>query len=162
MMKSRTHLMAAAVFSVALLFGGAAFAQQAATVAPANDLGAGLARSSPPPSRSCRRRSPPQAQPAAVPPGYYAPGYAAASPGYYDNGFGQLLMAPVTIATAPFSIIGGTASPLVTGRSVAVNAQPGDACETPVRTCELREASFVGNGCSCKVAGGRARGSVIP
>jgi hypothetical protein len=53
------------------------------------------------------------------------------------------------------------ATPLVTGRSVATGGV-GDFCATPVRTCQLVHASFVGGGCSCRVAGGRARGSVVP
>jgi hypothetical protein len=51
------------------------------------------------------------------------------------------------------------AAPVVTGRSVA-EAAPGNFCTTSVRTCLLYETSFIGNGCSCKVSGGRARGSV--
>lgn len=54
----------------------------------------------------------------------------------------------------------GTA-PVVTGRSVAATGS-GMHCATPVKTCLLYSASFVGNGCSCKVTGGRARGSVTP
>jgi hypothetical protein len=53
------------------------------------------------------------------------------------------------------------AAPLVTGRSVATG-QTGNHCSTPVKTCLLYSASWVGNGCSCRVPGGRARGSVTP
>ena len=53
------------------------------------------------------------------------------------------------------------AAPLVTGRSVATG-QTGNYCSTPVKTCLLYSASWVGNGCSCRVPGGRARGSVTP
>lgn len=55
----------------------------------------------------------------------------------------------------------GTQAPVVTGRSVATG-NAGRHCSTQVRTCLLRNASFVGNGCSCKVSGGRARGTVTP
>jgi hypothetical protein len=76
--------------------------------------------------------------------GYYGnPGYAYA-PGYYTT-------QPQIATTAP----------LVTGRSVAAG-QIGDSCTTPVRTCQLIQASYVGVGCSCRVTGGRARGSVTP
>jgi hypothetical protein len=53
------------------------------------------------------------------------------------------------------------AAPLVTGRSVATG-QMGNYCTTPVKTCELYHASYAGNSCSCRVPGGRARGSVTP
>ena len=52
-------------------------------------------------------------------------------------------------------------APLMTGRSVATG-QTGNFCSTPVKTCELRRASYIGVGCSCHVPGGRARGSVTP
>jgi hypothetical protein len=54
-----------------------------------------------------------------------------------------------------------TTAPLVTGRSVAVG-NVGDFCSTPVKTCQLIQPSYVGGGCSCRVPGGRARGSVTP
>jgi hypothetical protein len=37
----------------------------------------------------------------------------------------------------------------------------GGYCATPVRTCQLIEPSVIGGGCSCRVAGGRARGTVV-
>lgn len=37
----------------------------------------------------------------------------------------------------------------------------GGYCATPVRTCALMVPSIVGNGCSCSIPGGRARGTVI-
>jgi hypothetical protein len=73
-------------------------------------------------------------------PSYYYPNYAYLYPNY---GY-----------VAP-------AAPIVTGRSVAA-AGLGGLCATPLRTCQLVHASFVGGGCSCRVAGGRARGSVVP
>jgi hypothetical protein len=38
----------------------------------------------------------------------------------------------------------------------------GDQCSTPIRVCTLYEPAQLGVGCSCKVAGGRARGTVVP
>jgi len=74
---------------------------------------------------------------------YYGyPGYAYA-PGYYTT-------APRVATTAP----------LVTGRSVAEGV--GDFCTTPVKKCELYHPSNLGAGCSCRVPGGRASGSVTP
>ncbi len=43
-----------------------------------------------------------------------------------------------------------------------VSSGVGDYCQTPVRTCKLINPADLGAGCSCRVAGGRARGSVIP
>jgi hypothetical protein len=53
------------------------------------------------------------------------------------------------------------AVPVVMGRSVATGSI-GMHCATPVKACLLKHASYVGVGCSCKVIGGRARGSVVP
>ena len=90
-------------------------------------------------------------------------GYAGYS---YDYGspFGFLgaVTAPIAaIASAPVTAVTGSTAPLITGRSVATN-QSGNFCSTPVKTCELYHASFVGNGCSCRTPSGRARGSVTP
>ncbi len=38
--------------------------------------------------------------------------------------------------------------------------EPGDYCATPVKTCLLYNSSWIGNGCSCKVYDGYARGTV--
>jgi hypothetical protein len=87
--------------------------------------------------------------------GYGSPNaYGYGSPNNYASPFGlvETLTAPVTGAAA------ATAS-LVTGRSVATG-QMGMTCSTPVKACELYHASWVGNGCSCRVPGGRARGAV--
>lgn len=43
-----------------------------------------------------------------------------------------------------------------------VSSGVGGYCQTPVRTCQLINPSDLGAGCSCRVAGGRARGTVIP
>ena len=48
---------------------------------------------------------------------------------------------------------------LMSGRSVAIG-QMGMMCSTPLKVCELYHASYVGNGCSCKTADGRAHGTV--
>jgi hypothetical protein len=72
----------------------------------------------------------------------YSSGYGY--PYDYSFGYGPGLAA---VATAP----------LLTGRSVAVG---GNYCATPVKTCLLSHTSWVGNGCSCTVYGGHARGTV--
>jgi hypothetical protein len=114
-------------------------------------------------------------------PSNYAYGYGypyANSYGYsygYANPFAlvtapvDLLVAPAAAvarpvaaaAAAPFEVAATATAPLATGRSVATG-QMGKMCSTPVKTCELYHASFIGNGCSCKVTGGHARGSVTP
>jgi hypothetical protein len=37
----------------------------------------------------------------------------------------------------------------------------GNYCATPVRTCLLYESGWLGTGCSCRVPGGYARGTVV-
>jgi hypothetical protein len=76
--------------------------------------------------------------------------------------------APFVVLTWPIKALSTPAAeaeigsaPLVTSRSVAIG-QMGRLCSTPVKTCELEHGSYVGNGCSCRVPGGRARGSVVP
>jgi hypothetical protein len=80
-------------------------------------------------------------------------------------GVASLAAAPVELAgaavAAPLAVAANTAAPLITGRSVATG-QTGNFCTTSVKTCELRHASYIGNGCSCRVIGGRARGTVAP
>ncbi len=83
---------------------------------------------------------------------YYGPGYAygyRASPTYYGAYQAQPYYAYPQ------------AAPVVTGRSVMAG-NIGMHCATSVKTCLLRNASYVGVGCSCKVTGGRARGAVAP
>ena len=64
-------------------------------------------------------------------------------------------------ATAPLAVAAATTAPLMTGRSVAISqGQMGNYCTKPVKTCLLYNESWVGNGCSCRISGGRARGSV--
>ena len=43
-----------------------------------------------------------------------------------------------------------------------VGAEVGAYCATPVRTCQLINPSYIGAGCSCRVTGGRARGTEVP
>ena len=51
----------------------------------------------------------------------------------------------------------GTTAPLLTAPSVAAD---GMYCATPVKTCLLYEPGWLGTGCSCKIPGGLARGTV--
>ncbi len=76
----------------------------------------------------------------------------------YGYGLGAAAAAPVAAAA---TVAEATTAPLVTGRSVAT-LQMGNYCMTPVKTCLLYQDSWVGNGCSCRVPSGRARGSVTP
>ncbi len=71
------------------------------------------------------------------------------------------LTTPVAEAAAPFAVATSATAPLMTGRSVATG-QMGRMCSTPVKACELYQASYIGNGCSCRVTGGRSRGTVSP
>jgi hypothetical protein len=80
--------------------------------------------------------------------GYGYPDYAY---GYGYPGYDYSYASPPAYSTAP----------LVTGRSVATGHM-GRMCSTPVKACELYHSSYVGNGCSCRVAGGRSRGTVSP
>ena len=66
---------------------------------------------------------------------------------------------PIRSLSAP--VVEADAAALATGRSV-VTGQLGSICSTPVKVCDLSHATYVGNGCSCRVPGGRARGSVTP
>ena len=79
-------------------------------------------------------------------------GAAAAYPYYYDSYnspyyygspyFGSgYYTAPVYAAPASFGI--------------------GGYCATPIRTCALINPTEIGTGCSCRVSGGRARGTVV-
>jgi hypothetical protein len=108
------------------------------------------------------------------PPSYaYGYGYPYADSYGYANPFAIVtapiaaLAAPATAlitpvaAAAPFAVATSAAAPLVTGRSVATG-QMGKMCSTPVKACELYHASYIGNGCSCRVTGGHSRGTVSP
>jgi hypothetical protein len=78
---------------------------------------------------------------------------------YWDYPYGGY--APYPYSYAPGYAYVAPAAPVVMGRSVAIGGI-GDFCSTPVKTCQLVHASYVGIGCSCRVPGGRARGSVTP
>lgn len=95
----------------------------------------------------------------------YPYAYSAWDWGAPIAGVVSLAAAPVELAgaavTAPMAVAANTPSPLITGRSVATG-QLGNICTTSVKTCELRHASYIGNGCSCRVTGGHARGTVQP
>jgi hypothetical protein len=81
---------------------------------------------------------------------YYSYGYG------YPYGYGL-----AAAATAPVTVAAAATAPLMTGRSVAAGpVQMGNFCTTPAKTCLLIQQSWVGNGCSCRIPGGRARGSV--
>ena len=82
----------------------------------------------------------------------YSSGYGY--PYDYSSGYGPGLAA---VATAPLALAAAATAPLLSGRSVAVS---GNYCATPVKTCLLSHTSWVGNGCSCTVHGGHARGTV--
>jgi hypothetical protein len=96
-------------------------------------------------------------------------------------GAGNYGLGPIgDIATAPLALAADGTAPLMTGRSVAVEKVPlmtgrsaadetvavtsvagaGNYCATSVKTCLLIEPGWLGTGCSCRVAGGRARGFV--
>jgi hypothetical protein len=98
---------------------------------------------------------------------------AGAPYGYGLGPIGDIATAPLTLAadaTAPIMTGRSVAVekvPLMTGRSVAVEtvavtsvAGAGNYCATSVKTCLLNEPGWLGTGCSCRVAGGRARGFV--
>lgn len=94
------------------------------------------------------------------PPGTYQ-NYGYSSWGNPFDFLGAITEPVTSLAMAPVNAVSGATAPLVTGRSVATG-ESGNYCSTPVRTCELIHSSFVGNGCSCRVNGGHARGSVVP
>ena len=86
---------------------------------------------------------------------YYAYGYGYPYNYNYDSGYGTGLGA---LVTAPLALGAAVTEPLMTGRSVATS---GNYCATSEKTCLLREPGWAGTGCSCKVQGGRARGTVV-
>lgn len=102
-------------------------------------------------------------------PSDYAPGYYNYPSSSSDMGPFSFLTAPLSVAAAPLGaaaaapamVAGAATAPLTMGRSVA-EGQMGGSCTTPVKSCRLHQASFIGNGCSCKVTGGRSRGTVSP
>lgn len=78
-------------------------------------------------------------------------GYGVGGYGYdgaYDSDYGY---------NDPAYGYGENGDGLETGRSAAVG---GSVCETPVSSCELGVASYVGQSCSCRTDGGISRGRV--
>lgn len=71
------------------------------------------------------------------------------------------LTLPVKALSTPPPEAEAGAMPLAPSETVAA-VQMGRLCATPVKTCGLEHAAYVGSGCSCRVPGGRARGSVAP
>jgi len=87
---------------------------------------------------------------------YYG-GYYGSYPyygGYYDGwGLGAGLIAGGVLGAA-------AASTYPVYETPAISAV-GGYCETAIRTCALINAAPVETGCSCRVQGGRARGTVV-
>jgi hypothetical protein len=71
------------------------------------------------------------------------------------------LTLPIKALSVPAAEAESGSTLVVTNRSVATG-RIGHLCSTPIKTCELENGSYVGNGCSCRVPSGRARGSVAP
>lgn len=92
--------------------------------------------------------------------GYYPyRGYRGYRGGYPYWGAASGLAAAATlgaIATYPYE----PAYPVYPAYE-AVPAAEGGQCSTPVKICTLYEPAPIGIGCSCRVPGGRARGTVI-
>jgi hypothetical protein len=88
----------------------------------------------------------------------YGYGYGAGYPGYgYGNPYGGPYAQPGYYVQGYYPqayVQDPDAGPAAMG--------VGHYCATPVKTCQLYEASYVGIGCSCRVAGGRSRGTVAP
>lgn len=98
----------------------------------------------------------------------FIPGAPGAYDAYYYDWTDPLdhVTSPFVVLTWPIKAVSTPVVevepvPLAIGRSIATG-QMGKLCSTPVKNCELSHASDVGNGCSCRVPGGRARGSVTP
>jgi hypothetical protein len=83
--------------------------------------------------------------------GYPGWGYPGWYPGYnwYDSDWAPFAAAAII---APL-VVAATTQPYA-------DAPLGGFCATPIRTCQLYSAAPIGTGCSCRVAGGRARGDV--
>ncbi|HXW72695.1 MAG TPA: hypothetical protein VEK34_14935 [Methylocella sp.] len=77
--------------------------------------------------------------------------------GYYGYPYGYDLAAAT--AGLPRLVSAAPPVPLATGRSVAIR-EWGNYCSTPMAACTLHHASLIGGRCSCRVAGGRANGTV--
>lgn len=57
--------------------------------------------------------------------------------------------------------IGAAAAQSAPVFATPIRSSIGGYCATPMRTCALINPAPVGTGCSCRVPGGRARGSVV-
>ncbi|MEZ0170962.1 hypothetical protein [Microvirga sp. TS319] len=75
---------------------------------------------------------------------------------YYGNYYGGLGVGLVT-----GSLLGAAATYPYYNYPYQSSAGVGGYCATQVRTCALISPSTVGNGCSCRTPGGRARGTVV-
>jgi hypothetical protein len=96
---------------------------------------------------------------------YYGGGYYGGRYPYYGNYpyYGGWGWGAAGLATG--AVIGAAATypyysdPYATYQTPVASAD-GGYCATPVRTCALINSAPIGTGCSCRVQGGRARGSV--
>ncbi len=79
----------------------------------------------------------------------------------YNTWYGPATTYTYRVAPATHLYPPPRGSAVATARSVA-DESLGIHCSTPVVTCVLRQASVIGGGCSCKSAGGPARGTVTP
>jgi hypothetical protein len=163
-MKRIAMYLATAAFGSALLtVGGAAWAQMAAPGQMGNYCAT--------PTKTCRLSHgsligsgcschvPGGRERGTVASGY---GYSPSAYGNPVGALGEALTAPLAAAAAaPAAVAGAATAPLTAGRSVATG-QIGNSCTTPQKICAIRSPSYVGIGCSCRVPGGRARGSVTP
>ena len=83
--------------------------------------------------------------------------------GNYYGGWGLGLATGAVIgaaATYPYYNYPYYNYPYATNQT-PVSSAVGGYCATTVRTCALTNSAPVGTGCSCRTAGGRARGSVV-
>jgi hypothetical protein len=89
-------------------------------------------------------------------PGYGYPAYGYPGYGGYDDGDWALPLGAGIVA--PFAAAGAEAG--TDAYYPEADAAIGGYCMTPYRTCQLNSPAAIGTGCSCRVPGGRARGSV--
>ena len=91
--------------------------------------------------------------------GYYDTGYGYGYPPYGEPAYGGVPQYSYAAPAPQYSMNEQEIAPVQTGRSAAV---AGNSCTTPAKVCTLYQPSYVGIGCSCRVPGGRARGTVTP
>jgi hypothetical protein len=87
---------------------------------------------------------------------YYGGGYPYYG-GYYGGWGWGLATGAIIGAAATYPYYNYPYSPYQT----PVSSTVGGYCATSVKTCALTSAAPVGTGCSCRVSGGRARGTVV-